>query len=98
MIPSPWIPMSDPLDIKHIGKLGEETGELSTVIFRCLIQQMDQTNPDDGKINKQWLEEEIADVLANIGLCKKHFNLNIDPERIKRKKQMLKTWHGMLAK
>lgn len=95
MTPSPWIPMSDPLDIKHIGKLGEETNELGTAIFRCLIQQLDQKNPDDGKINKHWLEEEIADVLANIDLCKKHFNLNIDPNRIETKKQMLREWHKM---
>lgn len=34
--PNPWVPMSNPLDIKHIGKLAEEANELGAAIARCL--------------------------------------------------------------
>jgi len=97
--PNPWVPMSNPLDIKHIGKLAEEANELGAAIARCLIQGIDEREPTTGKINRQWLTEEIADVLASIELAVNHFDLPIcDIEARKaRKIRHLKQWHAMLS-
>lgn len=65
---NPWIPMSKPIDIKHLGKLAEELGEASSAVARCLIQGIDESEPVTGKLNRQWLEDELADVCANIQL------------------------------
>lgn len=80
---TPWIPMSDPVDIKHIGKLLEEGGESVAALgqaialaARCLIQGMDGINPDTGVRNKEQLENEFADVIANIRLNIRRFGLN----------------------
>lgn len=93
----PWHPMINAVDLKHIGKLGEEAGELCSVAARCVIQGMDSCEPVTKKVNRRWLEEEIADVEANIELAKKHFNLNREfiQERAEIKMSKLETWHRM---
>jgi NTP pyrophosphatase (non-canonical NTP hydrolase) len=95
---NPWRPMADPLDLKHLGKLGEEVNELGSAIFRCLIQGIDEREPITHKLNREWLEDELADVLANIELVQKHFALDIPRmlERAERKKAHLRGWHSML--
>lgn len=94
---NPWHPITDPVDLKHLGKLGEETNELGTVVSRCIIQGLDGINPTDGKVNRQWLEEEIADVIANADLVRQRFDLNSDSitRRVNEKKARLRTWHAM---
>lgn len=95
--PNPWRPMTDAVDVKHLGKLGEECGELSAAVCRCLIQGLMEREPTTGKLNAIWLQEEIADVLANIGLVIDRFNLH-EPtivERAQRKTEMLRKWHAM---
>ena len=74
--PSLWIPMTDPGSIALMGKLGEELGELISVKDRCLIQGIDEAEPTTGKVNRVWLEEEIADVLAMIYHTIDRFGLN----------------------
>lgn len=95
---SPWYPMSRPIDLKHLGKLLEELGELQAATARCLIQGIDEYVPQTGKPNQQWLEEEIADVLAGIDLVTEHFSLNCVAiaRRLERKKAGLRVWHKML--
>jgi len=94
---NPWHPMTNSIDIKYLGKLGEECNELSSAIFRCLIQGIYEKEPTSGKQNKQWLTEEIADVFANINLVIDHFNLDEEfiTKRALDKKARLKTWHDM---
>lgn len=72
----PWHPMSSPVDLKHLGKLVEELNECSAAAARCIIQGIDEAEPVTGKVNREWLEEEIADVIANVGLVIEHFNLD----------------------
>lgn len=95
---NPWQPMVKPIDLKHIGKLGEECGELSAVVARCIIQGLRECEPVTGKINSEWLEEEIADVLANIELNLQHFKLNRDrvQARMSMKMHNLRIWHNQL--
>ena len=95
---NPWIPMSCALDLKVIGKLGEETCELGAAIFRCVIQGVDECEPITLKPNRQWLTEEVADVLANIELVTEHFGLDVEAirARVAKKKAHLRGWHAMV--
>lgn len=95
--PNPWHPISDPVDLKHLGKLAEETGELGSALARCIIQGIDEREPVTGKCNREWLEDEIADVTANIALVTKHFNLDSERifRRVLRKMEQLKKWHEL---
>ena len=72
---SPWEPVSDRTDLKLLGKLLEELGELTSVVSRCLIQGIDEVQPVTGKSNRLWLEEEYADVYANMLLVAHRFDL-----------------------
>lgn len=94
---NPWHPISDPVDLKNLGKLGEETNELGTVVSRCIIQGMDGINPKDNQPNREWLEDEIADVLANIKLNVLRFDLDIDriTQRVSDKETKLRLWHAV---
>lgn len=94
----PWQPMKNVRDSKTIGKLGEECGKLSAAISRCQVQGIDGKEPVTGKVNREWLEEEIADVEANILLVKERFKLDADfiKARSARKVKHLRTWHAML--
>lgn len=95
---NPWRPMSKPIDLKHLGKLAEELGEAQSAVARCIIQGIDEREPITHKRNREWLEDELADVLANIELVINHFGLDYDRmlSRVERKKAHLRGWHSML--
>lgn len=92
---NPWHPMNDPVDLKHMGKLIEELNECSSAAARCLIQGINESEPETGEINKAWLEKEIADVKANIQLVCERFDLIISQARIDGKLKHLRNWHKM---
>lgn len=94
--PNPWHPMSDPVDLKVMGKLGEEVAELGSAICRCIIQGVDEKEPVTGKVNRLWLTEEIADAIANIDLVVDRWDLDVRfiAERALRKREQLKIWHA----
>ncbi|SDD93858.1 hypothetical protein SAMN05216337_101795 [Bradyrhizobium brasilense] len=94
---NPWHPITDTVDLKHLGKLGEECGELGSAVSRCIIQGVDEAEPVTGKINRQWLEDEIADVRANSELVIERFGLNeaAIATRSEKKKRHLRQWHKL---
>jgi NTP pyrophosphatase (non-canonical NTP hydrolase) len=94
---NPWLPMQSPVDLKHLGKLAEELGEGQAAVARCIIQGIDEREPVTGKLNREWLEEEIADVMANLTLVMQHFDLDVARimERRHRKIEHLRAWHAM---
>lgn len=94
---NPWHPITNKVDLKHLGKLGEELGECSAAVSRCIIQGIDAAEPVTGKVNRDWLEDEIADVLANIALVMSRMKLDrIKVEkRAEAKAKQLRTWHRM---
>ncbi len=94
---NPWQPMTTPIDLKHLGKLAEELGECGAAVCRCIIQGIDEKEPVTGKVNREWLEDEIADITANMALVTEHFNLDNERifQRVMRKMKHLKQWHGM---
>jgi len=94
---NPWHPITDAVDLKHLGKLAEETSELGSAVARCMIQGVNEAEPVTGKVNREWLEDEIADVEANIELVKRRFDLDrnrIFRRRIK-KMLFLSKWHAL---
>ena len=95
---NPWHPMIRPIDLKHLGKLSEEFGEAAAAVSRCIIQGIDEHEPITHKPNRAWLEDEIADVLANVALVIDHFKLDLPriEARVARKKDHLREWHSML--
>lgn len=96
-IVNPWHPMSNPVDVKHLGKLLEELGELTAAVSRCLIQGIDESEPITEKSNRVWFEEEIADVDACICLVVERFNLDRShiANRCLKKMKRLREWHSM---
>lgn len=94
---NPWHPMTNPVDLKTLGKLNEELGECVAASSRCMIQGIEGAEPVTGKINRDWLEDEIADVYANLSLTVDRFDLNTARirARMTRKIQHLKQWHDM---
>lgn len=95
--PNPWHPMTDAVDLKHLGKLIEELGEAVAAASRCVIQGIDEAEPVTGKINRQWLQDELADVRASIALVENRFNLDPDAmaKRVLRKVKHLRQWHEL---
>ena len=93
----PWHPIQDAVDLKHLGKLAEELGEGVQAVGRCIIQGMDEFNEKEGKPNRQCLEDEIADIEANIELVKERFGLDRQRmfNRAEDKKPKLRAWHRM---
>jgi hypothetical protein len=94
---SPWHPISNAVDLKHLGKFGEELNECGAAVSRCIIQGVDEAEPVTGKINRHWLEDEIADVQAGIDLVIEHFGLDDVRilKRLNRKKTHLRQWHKL---
>lgn len=92
---APWHPITDSVDLKHLGKLLEECGELVSALSRCLIQGINESEPITGELNKDWLENEIADVITGIQLVEKRFNLIRLEGRIAKKTKHLSQWHNL---
>lgn len=90
----PWIPMDNPRDIRTIGKMLEEVNELGAAAARCLIQGIDGIEPITKKVNKRWLEDEIADMFATAKLTCERFGLDMEyiKQRNQRKVVQLDTW------
>lgn len=95
---NPWQPITDKRELKILGKLGEEVNECGTALFRCIIQGVDESEPETGKVNREWLQDEIADVLGNIDLVIEHFQLDLQVirKRAELKKTRQRIWHGQL--
>ncbi len=96
---NPWQPMTRPIDIAQLGKLAEECNELGSALARCMIQGIDERHPETGKLNREWLEDEIADVTAKIAQVTEFYNLDNERifRRVGRKMRDLETWHAMLG-
>jgi len=92
----PWTPTTNSKDVKILGKLGEELGECQSAVMRCLIQGIDEMNPETGVSNRRWLEDEIADVMACMDLACENYNLNWTRilQRLMKKKKLMEQWHN----
>lgn len=94
---NPWHPITNSIDLKYLGKLNEELGEATSAVSRCIIQGIDEYEPVTLKVNREWLEDELADVIANIDLVCNYFKLDRSKMAIRslKKKKHLSSWHKM---
>ncbi len=95
--PNPWHPITDPLKLKILGKLAEELIECGNAVARCIIQGIDEVEPVTGKPNRKWLEDEVADAIANLQIAieKLNFDGRAIGVRVEMKKRHLSTWHEL---
>lgn len=95
---SKWVPTTNIGHLRALGKALEENGELGAALARCLIQGIDEVEPTTGKPNRQWLQEEIADVYAALEIVQDQFSL--DTNWISRRKWekfgKLEAWRDLL--
>jgi hypothetical protein len=95
---NPWQPEQSKIALAVLGKLTEELAECGAIASRCVIQGIDEREPVTGLVNKDELENEIADVLAVIHLTRVRFRLDatkID-RRMWKKCKHLGDWHHLL--
>lgn len=97
--PSDWQPITNKHDLAVIGKLGEEACELGSALFRCVIQGIDEREPKTHKVNRQWMEEEIADVMALTTLAVERLGLDMAAIEARRDRKMAykAPWFANLA-
>lgn len=94
-----WTPTTDPLTLRRMGKLGEELGEAQTVAARVIIQGIDEVDPGSGKVNRQRLMDELADVQAQIGCTVLAFDLDQHymGRRTAEKMRQMAEWEAMFS-
>lgn len=96
---SKWIPESDPMILRRVGKTGEECAELQKVCSRITIQGLAGVDPATGESNRLALAKEIGDVLAQ---CKVTINaLGLDEHAIYARCQVkvgqMAEWEAMFS-
>lgn len=98
--PSNWQPIIDRYTLAILGKLSEEVSELGAATSRCIIQGIDESEPNTGKINRIWLEQEIADVMVmtTIAITRLDLDNNEILKRFERKISYLESWFDFLNK
>jgi hypothetical protein len=94
-----WVPTTNLMELRRLGKLGEELGELSNVASRCIIQGLDETDPGTGRVNRDRLLDELADVAAQIDCTITAFKLNAAHfgQRRRAKRDQMAEWEAMFG-
>lgn len=90
-------PMLNPTEIKGMDDLVQGLGRCSVVSACCVSEGLDRREPATGKTNRTWLQEEIADVFANIAAVAERHKLDMVAimEGADKKLRQIKTWHAM---
>lgn len=94
---SKWIPTTDLMMLRRMGKLVEELGELQAVAARCIIQGIDEVDPGTGKVNRERLANEIADVYAQLDETVDRLGLDTEAilQRTYTKRGYMREWEEM---
>jgi len=94
---SKWIPTTDLMLLRRMGKLMEETSELGAVASRCIIQGIDEIDPGTGEVNRERLWKEIADVYAQLDETVARLSLNEADIEARRamKRGYMQEWEAM---
>jgi len=97
--PNPWQPITDPVDLAVLGKSVEELGEAVSALGRAIIQGMDGADPGTGKLNRDAVRNELADVAAATSKIVERFSLDVEAmrPRVERKRRHLGSWFAMLG-
>lgn len=86
--PDPWIPISSRVDLAILGKLQEELSELQAIVARTIIQGIYEKDPDTGIINKDGIQQEMADVYCMLHLSAAHFNIDYESMIFRKNKKL----------
>jgi NTP pyrophosphatase (non-canonical NTP hydrolase) len=94
-----WMVTQDPKSLRRLGKLSEELGELLAVIGRTVIQGIDGVDPATKQVNRLRLQNEMADVLAQLQLTAEHFDLDAKAasERVAAKLVLMAEWEAFFG-
>ena len=94
---SKWTPTTNLMMLRRMGKLQEELSELGSVAARCIIQGIDEVDPGSGRINRDRLVDEIADVIAQCEVTMDKLNLDDGYiyERVAEKVCQMAEWEGL---
>lgn len=93
---SDWMPITDPIQLAVIGKLGEEVCELGARLFRTVIQGLDGKDPDSERTNRAEISREIADVIACLQTVQRELDIGYDDARVTGKRNGYQRWLGMI--
>jgi hypothetical protein len=96
--PSPWQPEQNKIRLAALGKLAEELAEAGAIVARCIIQGVDESEPVTGKLNRDALWQELADVRAAQSIVEDLFDLPPREMSVRtaRKRLHLRMWHDMI--
>jgi len=94
---SKWIPTTNLLELRRLGKTCEELGELIAVLGRTICQGIDGVDPASGETNIERITKESADVLAQIGCNIEAFHLDRAriQARVEHKQGRMAEWEAM---
>lgn len=93
-----WLPESRTVIHQALGKAAEEAAELSKILSRCLIQGLDEKDPESWKPNFDSLAEELADLEATTQWLFELLDLDVEAHnaRADRKLDGFRRWQQML--
>lgn len=99
MAMNPWHVTTDKMEQRRLGKTTEELGELLGVVGRIGIQGIDEIDPSSGQTNRARLQDEIADVMAQLRLVHVFYTLdtNYIGKRIDKKIASMREWDQLVA-
>lgn len=93
---SPWLPEQDRMRLAILGKLAEEASELAARASRCIIQGLDELDPDHGLPNSELLQREMADVTACMLVVQRELKLPSLLVRVGEKLKGYARWHRFI--
>lgn len=93
---SPWQPEQRKAYLAALGKLTEECSECAARAARCIIQGIDEIDPDKGKPNGVLLEEEMSDVRATMAFIATVAGRHVSMPRVLDKNSGFNRWLTML--
>jgi coenzyme F420-reducing hydrogenase beta subunit len=94
---SKWVPTTNLMMLRRMGKLQEEMHELGEVAARCIIQGIDEIDPGSGKVNRERLWREVADVYAQLDETVARLGLSVADIETRRaeKRGYMQEWEAM---
>jgi hypothetical protein len=93
---TPWQPEQNRFRLAVLGKLAEESGELSARAARCIIHGLDERDPDTGRLNRDELAREVADMLACLEILRETLSVVPNDARIASKANGFRHWHSLI--